>query len=521
MSRRRKRHTRVPRDSATHIYQTCKQAGTCPPDVVNKVEGTTTADKILQYGGAAVFLGGLGIGTGRGSGGATGYVPVGETPGISVGARPVPRPNVPLETVGPQDLFPVDAIRPTDPSVIDVASVPTPTDTSINVPEVEVIAEIHPVPPDGPSNTPTTTINTSGSGDAAILEVAPEPSPAVRTRWRASKTTFHNPAFHSFSSTGSTVGEATGMDNIVVYSGSGGRTIGGDSIELMPFTSSDTLDLSIVEETSFGGRTSTPRTKPLPSRLPSRRYYEYRESSLGELWSPRRAMGPTYINPAFEAEDSILFPECSMQAANPDYTGITRLGHLFGTEQGGRVRIGRLGQKTSLHTRSGMAIGPKAYFYKDISSISVVPEESIELSTYTSAAPLGEDAGIIVEDSMEGSFDNITLSSWSHGSMDGLLEDDASYDFHGHLVWGTRRSSKQISMPFRRSWYPETAVYVQEGGSVMDPEASAELVPSRDSARPHVIYRGYNGTDYYLHPSLSRRRRNSRHIYFSDGVLAA
>ena len=69
------RARRTKRDSATNIYRTCKQAGTCPPDVINKVEQTTIADKILQYGSAGVFFGGLGISTGKGTGGATGYVP--------------------------------------------------------------------------------------------------------------------------------------------------------------------------------------------------------------------------------------------------------------------------------------------------------------------------------------------------------------------------------------------------------------------------------------------------------------
>lgn len=58
------RARRTKRDSVTNIYRTCKQAGTCPPDVVNKVEQTTIADQILKFGSTGVFFGGLGIGTG-------------------------------------------------------------------------------------------------------------------------------------------------------------------------------------------------------------------------------------------------------------------------------------------------------------------------------------------------------------------------------------------------------------------------------------------------------------------------
>ena len=110
------RAKRVKRDSVTHIYQTCKQAGTCPPDVLNKVEQTTVADNILKYGSGGVFFGGLGIGTGRGTGGVTGYRPLPEGPGIRVGGTPtVVRPSLVPESVGPADILPIDTIDPVRP----------------------------------------------------------------------------------------------------------------------------------------------------------------------------------------------------------------------------------------------------------------------------------------------------------------------------------------------------------------------------------------------------------------------
>lgn len=519
---RHKRSTaksRVPRDSATNIYRTCKQAGTCPPDVINKVEHTTTADKILQYGSAGVFLGGLGIGTGRGTGGTTGYIPLGETPGINIGARPVPRPSIPVETVGPQDLFPVDAIRPTDPSIIDLGTPPTSTDTSINVPEVEVIAEVHPVPPEGPINTPTTsltTTSTSGSGDVAILEVAPEPSPPVRTRLRASKSTHYNPAFHGVSFTSSFVGEASGMENISVLSGSGGRVVGGEELELLPLRpSGSSLSSSIVEETVFGGRTSTPRGGRLrPDPAPSRRYYQYTETPMEDLYSPRQAIGQEYVNPVYEGnmDTSLHFPESTGPAPNRDFTGVTRLGPLFGRMQGNTLRVGRLGQKISLRTRSGIGVGPRNYFYRDVSSIAPIGE-SIELSTYSVQAledpvMFGPDSGEIVEQSVD-SFESISLGSWSEISEAELLEDD-SYEFHGHLVLGTRRGTKQISMPFTRKALPDVAVTVDYSGE----EGSSGPSPTHEDVRPPIYVGRLPGVDYYLHPSLYRRkRRRRRHSY--------
>lgn len=521
MARRKRaaRGPRVPRDSAANIYRTCKQAGTCPPDVINKVEHTTVADKILQYGSAGVFLGGLGIGTGRGTGGPGGYVPVGETPGVSVGTRPIPRPSIPVDTIGPSDLVPIDAIRPTDPSIIDLSSAPTPSDPMV-APDIEVIAEIHPVPPEGPINTPTTTIETSGSGDVAVLEVAPEPSPPKRARLRATKTTHHNPAFHSFSTTSSTIGESSGMESIRVLSGSGGRTIGGEHIELRSFPSSvDRFNTEIVEETEFGLRTSTPTGSRRYAPPPSRRYYQYTETPLRDLWSPRTAVGAEYINPAYEGDVSLEFPESASVAPNRDFTGVTRLGRLFAREHEGAIRVGRLGQKASLRTRSGLTVGPRDYFYNDLSSIHGVPTpDTIELSTLSAGSDrpliLGEDSGQVVDTVVDdtSSFEMVSLSSWAEHTDASLLEEDI-YEFSGHLVFGSGgRGPSQITLKLHGRQFPGSGVHVDYGGVSPD-----DLASGHDTPRPSPITPTYTGPStgagYYLHPSLHRRRRKRRHSH--------
>lgn len=517
---RRSARRRFPRDSATNIYRTCKQAGTCPPDVINKVEGTTVADKILQYGSAGVYLGGLGIGTGTGSGGRLGYVPVGENPGVTVGTRPIPRPSVPVETVGPSDIFPVDTIRPTDPSVIDLSSAPTPTDPSLPAPEVEVIAEVHPIPPEGPVNTPTTSITTSG-GDVAVMEVAPEPSPPVRARARVSKTTYHNPAFHSFSTTSTNIGEASGMESIAVLSGSGGRVIGGDGIELSIMTGRQTFDTSIYEETSFGGRSSTPiRSRGLP-RPPSRRYHTYTRTPLQEILDPVRALGPDIINPVYEGAEelSIAIPEGAGGMLNSDFIGTTRLGRVFGVERGGRITIGRTGQKTSLRTRSGVAVGPRHYFFSELSSIAPL-SDTVELSTLN---PLDismlEGEGTIIEGNVDGTstMDTISLSSWSEVSWgeasDIALLDDDTPSFHGQLVIGTRRSTQQVNLPVTYRPLPEGAITVDHGDDPSFPAPASPVGPAPSDPTVVVYVGPVTGADYYLHPSLLRRRRRRRHSH--------
>ena len=216
------RARRVKRASVTDIYRGCKQAGTCPPDVLNKVEQTTIADKILKYGSAAVFFGGLGIGTGRGSGGATGYVPLGEGPGVRVGGTPtIVRPGVTPELIGPADVIPIDTVTPIDPAAPSIVTI---TDSSAVdlLPELETIAEIHPVPTDNVDiDTP---VVTGGRDSSAILEVA-DPSPPARTR--VSRTQYHNPSFQIITESTPLSGESALADHVIVFEGNGGQNIGG------------------------------------------------------------------------------------------------------------------------------------------------------------------------------------------------------------------------------------------------------------------------------------------------------
>ena len=119
------------RASAEDLYKQCF-TGDCPPDVKNKIEGDTWADRLLKWFGSVIYLGGLGIGTGRGSGGSTGYRPIGGT------TRPIPdtipvRPAVPVEPIGPVEIIPIDTINPAGPSVIDLTNVQIPDPSIIDI----------------------------------------------------------------------------------------------------------------------------------------------------------------------------------------------------------------------------------------------------------------------------------------------------------------------------------------------------------------------------------------------------
>lgn len=305
------RARRVKRDSATNIYRTCKQAGTCPPDVLNKVESTTIADKILQYGSAGVFFGGLGISTGKGTGGTTGYVPLGEGPSVRVGGTPtVIRPALVPDTIGPSDIIPVDTLNPVEPSTSSIVPLTESTGPDLLPGEVETIAEIHPGPSRPPTDTPVTSTT---SGSSAVLEVAPEPTPPARVR--VSRTQYHNPSFQIITESTPTLGESSLADHIVVTSGSGGQAIGGitpELIELQDFPSRYSFE---IEEPTPPRRTSTPmqRLQNVFRRrggLTNRRLVQQVpvDNPLF-LTQPSRLVRFQFDNPVFEEEVTQIFEQ--------------------------------------------------------------------------------------------------------------------------------------------------------------------------------------------------------------------
>ena len=48
---------RLKRASPEDLYRSCKLGGDCIPDVQNKIENTTLADKLLQIFGSILYLG--------------------------------------------------------------------------------------------------------------------------------------------------------------------------------------------------------------------------------------------------------------------------------------------------------------------------------------------------------------------------------------------------------------------------------------------------------------------------------
>lgn len=516
------RARRVKRDSVTHIYQTCKQAGTCPPDVVNKVEHTTVADNILKYGSAGVFFGGLGIGTGRGTGGVTGYTPLGEGPSIRVGSTPtVVRPSLVPEAVGPLDILPIDTIDPVEPSVSSVVPLTESAGTDLLPGEVETIAEIHPVP-EGP--TIDSPVVTTSKGSSAILEVAPDPTPP--TRVRVSRTQYHNPSFQIITESTPAQGESSLADHILVTSGSGGQTIGGeitDVIELQEFPSRYSFE---IEEPTPPRKSSTPlqRAQTIGRRkglsLTNRRLVQQVpvEDPLF-LSKPSKLVRFEFDNPAFEDEVTTIFEQdvdSFEEPPNRDFLDVRRLGRpQYSTTPAGYVRVSRLGTRGTIRTRSGAQIGSQVHFYRDLSSINT--EDPIELQL------LGQHSGdsTIVQGPVESTFINVDLSenplsesieAYSHD----LLLDEAVEDFSGsQLVIGNRRTTTSYTVP-RFETTRSSSYYVQDtqGYYVAYPESrnNAEIIYPTPEIPVVVIHTHDNSGDFYLHPSLHKRKRKRQYL---------
>ena len=516
------RARRVKRDSVTHIYQTCKQAGTCPPDVVNKVEHTTVADNILKYGSAGVFFGGLGIGTGRGTGGVTGYTPLGEGPGIRVGSTPtVVRPSLVPESVGPLDILPIDTIDPVEPSVSSVVPLTESAGTDLLPGEVETIAEIHPVP-EGP--TIDSPVVTTSKGSSAILEVAPDPTPP--TRVRVSRTHYHNPSFQIITESTPAQGESSLADHILVTSGSGGQTIGGeitDVIELQEFPSRYSFE---IEEPTPPRKSSTPlqRAQTIGRRkglsLTNKRLVQQVpvEDPLF-LSKPSKLVRFEFDNPAFEDEVTTIFEQDVNSFEEPpdrDFLDVRRLGRpQYSTTPAGYVRVSRLGTRGTIRTRSGAQIGSQVHFYRDLSSINT--EDPIELQL------LGQHSGdsTIVQGPVESTFINVDLSenplsesieAYSHD----LLLDEAVEDFSGsQLVIGNRRTTTSYTVP-RFETTRSSSYYVQDtqGYYVAYPESrnNAEIIYPTPEIPVVVIHTHDNSGDFYLHPSLHKRKRKRQYL---------
>lgn len=521
---------RTKRDSVTNLYNQCRISGNCPDDVKNKVEGTTLADTLLKIFGGLVYFGGLGIGTGRGTGGATGYRPLGAGTGSSGGGRvtsggTVIRPNVVIDPVGPPDIITVDSVNPSSSSLVPLLEVGPEIGPEVDItteaagpdlgiPETSVITTTDPVSDViniGGAPTVTTIDDT-----AAVLEVQPTLSSTPK---RVATSSFDNPTFVSVHT--STLPEPSNTTDVFVDSAFGGTLIGGNipvepNLEEIPLeTFNERLEFDIEEP---GPKTSTPKEKLESALIRAREYYNRRVQQVRTrnpkfVAGPRQAVTFEFENPAFTADDvSLVFEQDVSQLAtaapDPDFADIIRLGRpTFSETDTGNIRLSRLGQRGTIRLRSGTQIGQKVHFYYDFSTIDSA--EAIELTN------LGHHSGdaSILNPLAEG-----TIVDASNIDEDVLFPDEALVDpqtenfSDSHLVLSSSSRRSVMTVP---TLPPGVAlrVFVQDVGDglfVSYPEYHDDItiypVPT-EPLQPAIIIDPFSSVDFILHPSLKRKRK--------------
>ncbi|ASC49552.1 L2 [Bovine papillomavirus] len=509
MSRRRKR------DTVQNIYNTCKIWGNCPDDVINKVESSTIADKILKYGSGLVYFGNAGIGTGSGGGGRLGYLPLGNRP-AGRPAVPFSRPTtrvttrVPpiVETVVP-DSIAGNVVDAGGPSVIDLTDLTTES-TGVDVhPDVEP-GVLEPGPTEPPS-----------------IDVTSDTSPTIQV----TESIHSNPTFEIPVVNGSTYPtEAVDINTVSTVSTIIGTEESAplyipETIELQTFntqrTANNTFSETIIDDTGFDSST------PLGKRPPEGRLGGARVSVYNKRYAQVEVENPAFIrdpytlvqysNVSYDPEDTVTFNRGSGDvntAPDPAFQDVLKLSKPYTTRSpGGHVRLGRVGQRAGVKTRSGLQIGPQVHYFTRISSID--PGETIELEVLgdpnTPDVLVGDDEFDIV------SLTESLADSYSESDLLDVLEDIGE---NLQLVMGGRRRGPSVPVFTPRGYppiesitvnFPGSGITIDESTAQSDDEVPIEPdIPSTPSTPIRPGLDVYDSIDFYLHPSLGKKLRKKR-----------
>ncbi|AAA66860.1 minor capsid protein [Alces alces papillomavirus 1] len=468
---------RVKRANVYDLYRTCKQAGTCPPDVIPKVEGKTIADKILQYGSMGVYLGGLGIGTGSGKPGTGGYIPLrggGSTTSLSskpfAGGIPLEtlegigafRPGI-VEDAGPA----LEGILPDAPAVVTPEAVPVDEglsglDISRELSQEQILSFLHPEGPD----------------DIAVLEVRPTEHDQAHL---LSTSTHPNPLFQGPVQQARIIAETSGAENVFV-GGSGIGSNAGEDIELTLFAEP---------------RTSTPEVPIKRSRgifnWFSRRYYtQVPVEDPDEIAAAGSYVfeNPVYDSKAFKPAQQ---PDITLQD-EASVTGRDAARLLAGPS--GRIGWSRITRPTSLGTRSGVRVGPLYHLRSSFSTIH--SPETIELIPTVLEDDTEVLTGVPERDT---GFDDVDLDS--------IASDSPLLPERHHLAFGARRShipivarpGVQTGTVIDTRQMAENSVYVSDNGGQESQQTPTVVINGNINVSMEYF------RHYYLHPSLLGRKR--------------
>lgn len=505
------------RASAEDLYKQCF-TGDCPPDVKNKIEGDTWADRLLKWFGSVIYLGGLGIGTGRGSGGSTGYRPIGGT------TRPIPdtipvRPAVPVEPIGPVEIIPIDTINPAGPSVIDFTNVQIPDPSIIDIAnpttalgpgEIDIVSATDPIGDlGGVGGNPT--VITSVDDTAAILDVQPIPPPKrfaldVNNEPRSGHVTVYSSTTHPDPDI-----------NIFVSPNYQGEIVG--DVEEIPLTTfSEMAEFEIMEP---GPQTSTPtqiveRLAGNARRLYNRLFEQVPTRNPYFLGPVSRAVQFEYSNPVFDADVTVTFEnDLAEIAAAPDsdFRDVQILHRpTYTTTDQGFIRVSREGARASITTRSGLQLGRPVHFYQDLSAIESA--ESFEMHSLNTTSHSSTTVNTLL--------DSITVNPAYEDPFypDDELLDPLDETFQrGHIVLTeTNVDGDIIQFPTTLAESP-VKVFINDYGSSITvsyphpAETASKIIPIPSTDNTPLLVLDLTSDDYFLHPSLRKRKRKRSDVF--------
>ncbi|UJQ88223.1 L2 protein [Molossus molossus papillomavirus type 2] len=494
-------NSRKRRAAAEDIYRNCKQFGTCPPDVVNKIENNTIADRILKWLSPFLYFGGTGISSGKGTGtviplerpfagfGNDLVVPPAES-GVTVGVRPIPvvpaEPPIGIEPGG--ELIELEPLLPVRPTPEVPGTVEGPVDTGAN---------ITPVVPD-------------------VLEVNPNNIEPVEPPVTVSTSLFDNPTFEVGITASTTTGESSAVDHVFVGERAGGTNVGGgEEIPLQTFRETIPDDEFNVEDTGF--TTSTPqegRVRGDRGYLYNRRLVQQIEVPETEfLEQPRTLI--TFENPTFNDQDLTMIFENELNeitrtppraAPHRDFTDLKYLGRkLFSkAPKSGRVRVSRVGKKGTLRTRSGVQIGSHVHYYQDLSSI--LPAEEVEL------LPLGEVTGTeeIITGEGETPFVEVDLNDAADTLGEAPANDLAVIEQHDEYGYSDTTVVPETDLR-HRTFYPEDVLGFAGPNVVVSyptttRDVRPKVIPEDEPWVPYYTFSD-NATEFFFEPCLFGKRR--------------
>lgn len=511
---------RVKRDSVENLYKACRAGGDCIPDVKNKVENTTLADILLQAFGSIIYLGHLGIGSGKGTGSITTGRPVPEVttgaatvkPTITKPSRPFSVPIDPLSAgrpIRPIDPLagsrPVDVLDPSSSAIVPLSENVPDTIVTIENPafdiNIDVSNEITPFQIE-----PTVV----QEGDAAIINVTPiEPPPTTII--------YTDPTIEN-------IGVATHIDpdiNVFVNPLERGDTISleNNGLEYIPLEDLTTISQFEIEEPPT---TSTPSNRLDRAITRARDFYNRRIAQVSVrnpdfLGQVSRAVRFEFENPAFEDEVTLEFEQDleNVEAApDPDFADIRRLSRpSYNITNEGTLRVSRLGSKGTIRTRSGTVIGQQVHFYYDVSEI---PEATaIEMQVLGEFSGEASHTNLLAESSI---IDALTESHLypEEELLDNMVE---SFNSGQLLLQGEEEDGSKFTYPILYEGVPLTN-YVNMIDSSLT--FAAPVLHTDDIIQPNII--PFNplqpgvsidviSEDYFLHPSLLPKKRKRHEIF--------